>query len=143
MQVAAAEAVIAWALMPAAAESPAVAEALKQLYALAWPSNIPLIRTITRRAAQLATGPLACAAFPDPEREADRAEAWAQICMMQVRCPASLGALAARCCSGPRHACAHPGRPTCWPAQQTVKSFMPGHCHVMGCAVVLGREARA
>ena len=107
---AAAEAVIAWAAMPAAAESPAVAEALKQLYALAWPSNIPLIRTITRRAAQLATGPLASAAFPDPGREADRAEAWAQICMMQVQRPFDTGATALCCVS--QQASAGLGRPS-------------------------------
>ena len=81
MQVAAGEAVIAWAATPDAAQSHAVAEALKQLYALAWPSNVLLIRTITRHAAKLAAGPLAVAAFGD--RGADLAQA--QISMMQVQ----------------------------------------------------------
>ena len=83
MQVAAGEAVIAWAALPGAAQSPAVAEALKQLYALAWPSNVLLIRTITRHAAQLAAGSLAVAAFGSSG--ADLAEAKAQISMVQVQ----------------------------------------------------------
>ena len=83
-QVAAAEAAIAWAGTPEAAEAPAAAQVLRQLYALAWPCNLPIIRLLSAHAAQLCSGPLVMAAFAEGLPASPEALLKGQIALMQV-----------------------------------------------------------